>query len=229
MTSHPLAGALDQYRESFSQVVPFDPGRDSLYRLDLTLQNSLLNEQIYTDTTLFSRWINEMLRAHGARYGIGGYAEHRDIYAKSDHFDASGEPRRLHLGVDIWGPAGTPVFNFYDAVVHSFADNNRNGDYGATIILKYELGGHAFHALYGHLNRAALAGLQKGGFVPAGKQIASLGVPQENGNWPPHLHFQLIIDMKGMAGDFPGVCRYSERDIFLANCPDPQVILSAGF
>jgi hypothetical protein len=48
----------------------------------------------------------------------------------------------------------------------------------------------------------------------------------ENGHWPPHLHFQLIIDMGKAKGDYPGVCKYSEREKYLDNCPDPGFILS---
>jgi peptidoglycan LD-endopeptidase LytH len=47
----------------------------------------------------------------------------------------------------------------------------------------------------------------------------------ENGNWPPHLHFQLIADMEGWKGDYPGVCKYSEREKWLGNCPDPDLVL----
>jgi hypothetical protein len=31
--------------------------------------------------------------------------------------------------------------------------------------------------------------------------------------------------MEGRKGDYPGVCKYSERKKYLANCPDPDLIL----
>ena len=55
--------------------------------------------------------------------------------------------------------------------------------------------------------------------------IAEFGMRFENGNWPPHLHFQLIMDMEGWTGDYPGVCKFSEKDKWLANCPDPDLVL----
>jgi len=55
--------------------------------------------------------------------------------------------------------------------------------------------------------------------------IAHFGEPNENGHWPPHLHFQIILDMELKQGDYPGVCKYSERQKYLANCPDPDFIL----
>ena len=215
--------------KSFAQVVDFDPDRDKVLPLDFTIANTSLSPEILADTDLFTQWVAEKLAENGTRYGIGGYNEHRTIYARSEHFDGLEEPRRLHLGVDIWGPAGTPVYNFYDATVHSFNFNNNYGDYGATIILAYQFKDLKFFALYGHLNLASLNGLTIGEFVPKGKQFASFGVKEENGYWPPHLHFQLVLDMQGKNGDYPGVCQFSKRDVFLENCPDPALILKNTF
>jgi peptidoglycan LD-endopeptidase LytH len=47
-----------------------------------------------------------------------------------------------------------------------------------------------------------------------------------NGDWPPHLHFQLITDMMGNTGDFPGVCLPEEKQAYKVLCPDPIGILS---
>lgn len=216
---------IDNYAGEFDKVVDFNPPQDKVFPLDFTAANHELTEDLLADTDKFSDWINTKLTTAGAKYGIGGYNEHRTIYGRSTHFDSLEEPRRLHLGVDIWGPAETPIYNFYDATVHSFKFNDNFGDYGATIILKYELDGKVFHALYGHLSLTSLNGLANGQFIPKGKQFATFGVKEENGYWPPHLHFQLIFDMQGMEGDYPGVCQFSERDNYLANCPDPARII----
>lgn len=211
------------------KVVDFDNKMDKLLPFDFTASNTELTDDILKDTDVFSAWVSQQLVKHGARYGIGGYNEHRTIYSRSPHFGSAEEPRRLHLGIDIWAPAGTPVYNFYEATVHSFANNNNFGDYGATIILRYEIDGFTFHALYGHLSLASLNGLTEGKAIPAGAQIATLGAKEENGNWPPHLHFQIIYDMEGLKGDYPGVCKFGERERYLANCPDPNFILQFDF
>lgn len=206
-------------------VVPLEHN-DKLLRMNLTASNTELDADTFTSTGRFSVWVNELLQHAGARYGVGGWGEHRTIYARSEKFDTSGEePRRLHLGIDIWGPAGTPVFAPLDGIVHSFADNNAFGDYGGTVILQHEVNGFTFHTLYGHLSRASLADKHEGAAVAAGEAIAAFGIPEENGHWPPHLHFQVILDLEGKRGDYPGVCRYSERERWLANCPDPDVLL----
>ncbi|KIO76233.1 peptidase M23 [Pedobacter lusitanus] len=212
-----------------SSVVSFDSSADRLYPFDFTAGNLELTDQILADTAAFSAWVTKKLEDTSSRYGIGGYNEHRTIYSRSAHFDTAEEPRRLHLGVDIWASAGTQIFNFYDAVVHSFKNNNQFGDYGATIILKYELNGLTLYALYGHLSLASLNGLQAGQFIAGGTPFAAFGIPAENGNWPPHLHFQLMFDMQGKEGDYPGVCQFSNRAVYLNNCPDPGLILNRTF
>jgi murein DD-endopeptidase MepM/ murein hydrolase activator NlpD len=223
-------GQIIQSNASLIQkVVDFDIKQEQLLPLDFTAANTELSDEILDNTDLFSNWVNKKLAKNNARYGIGGYNEHRTIYSRSAHFNTGEEPRRLHLGVDIWGSAGTPIYNFYDATVQSFANNNNFGDYGATIILAYEIDGFKFNALYGHLNLASLSGLEEGKFIPAGAKIAELGAKEENGYWPPHLHFQLIENMEGLKGDYPGVCKFSEREKYLANCPDPNLILKSTF
>jgi murein DD-endopeptidase MepM/ murein hydrolase activator NlpD len=209
-------------------VVPLNPGNDKLLLLDFTAANTDLDADTISDTSLFSAYVSGKLSAAGARYGIGGYAEHRTVYSRSKVFDAetqSEEPRRLHLGTDIWGDAGTPVSAPMEGRVHSFAFNDHFGDYGATIILQHETGSLRLYSLYGHLSLRDLDGLYEGKPVAAGECIAHFGQPQENGHWPPHLHFQLMFDMEGMKGDYPGVCRFSEREKYLENCPDPDMIL----
>jgi len=208
------------------KVVNFNENTDQLLPLDFTAGNTELTTETLADTDLFSHWVEQKLLKHNARYGIGGYNEHRTIYTRSAHFDTEEEPRRLHLGVDIWGPAGTAIYNFYDATVHSFANNNHFGDYGATIILNYEIEGFTFHVLYGHISLESLNGLKEGDFIPAKAEFATLGDKEENGNWPPHLHFQVILDMGNLKGDYAGVCKFSQRDQYLANCPDPNIILA---
>lgn len=223
-----ITDLLIRNKSIFHQVVPFDPACDILLPMDFTATNEELTDEVLGDIMLFSQYITGKLEKASARYGIGGYNEHRTVYRMSRVFDGGNEleePRRLHLGVDIWGNAGTPVMAPLDGTIHSFAFNDRVGDYGATIILQHRLEGINFYSLYGHLNLASLQGKKEGELIKKGNIFAAFGEPAENGHWPPHLHFQLIIDMENWKGDYPGVCKYSEREKWLANCPDPSLIL----
>lgn len=216
---------LQNHPTAIGKVVDYNAGTDRLFPLDFTAANTELNMDIIADTQQFSAWVSEKLKANNCRYGIGGYMEHRTIYAVSAHFDTDDEPRRLHLGVDIWGNAGTPIYSPFDGTVHSFQDNNNLGDYGPAIILQHNLEGLTLYSLYGHLSRTSLNGLTVGMPIHKNQQIASLGNNQENGQWPPHLHFQLMYDMEGKYGDYPGVCKYSEKQKYQLNIPDPGWVL----
>src|ERR1700761_4299983 len=220
-----LAAYINANPVAVGKVVDFDAAADKLYQFDFTAANKDLDPDTFSDTAKFSTWVDEKLEANNCRYGIGGYMEHRTIYARSAHFDTGTEPRRLHLGVDIWSGEGTPVYAPLAGTVHSFQDNDNFGDYGPTIILEHNLDGLMLYSLYGHLSRKNLDGLYVGKSVNSNEQIATLGNIDENGHWPPHLHFQLMLDMEGKRGDYPGVCRFSEKNIYQKNIPDPQLIL----
>ena len=224
-TNQELAEKIKNYTNGFAPVVPYEKG-DGLLLMDFTAANTALTDEILSNTTLFSNYVDEQLEKAGAKYGIGGYNEHRTIYSRSHVFDTEGkEPRRLHLGTDIWGPAGTPVYAPLAGTVHSVGYNAAFGDYGATLILQHDIEGAIFHTLYGHLSLHSIEEKKEGDTIEKGDWIAAFGPPAENGQWPPHLHFQLIIDMQGWRGDYPGVCQISEREKYLANCPNPDFIL----
>jgi hypothetical protein len=220
-----LIDVLKQHRSFFNKVVPFNEEKDKLLLMDFTSENVHLSDSILADTNAFTTYVFEQLKNAEAVYGIGGYNEHRTIYSRSSKFDGKDEPRRLHLGVDVWGEAGTAVYAALDATIHSFNYNDRFGDYGATIILEHVLEGITFYSLYGHLSLKDIWGLQKDTFIPKGTEFAHFGDASENGNWPPHLHMQVIKNLHGLTGDYPGVCRYSQREEYLQNCPDPDLIL----
>lgn len=214
-----------KHRSGFRQVVDYYPAADKLLLMDFTAANTALIPELVASTFNFSRYVNQQLQNADATYGIGGYNEDRVLYKRSERFNV-GEARSVHLGIDIWGPAGTKVFTPVGGMVHSFANNDQFGDYGATIILQHQLDTIVFHTLYGHLSLKDLVPLQAGKFINRGEVLGHFGEPDENGNWPPHLHFQIIEDMRVNVGDYPGVCAPSERDKYLANCPDPNLILN---
>jgi murein DD-endopeptidase MepM/ murein hydrolase activator NlpD len=220
-----LAKYLREHQTIVGKVVDFDPSTDELFLFDFTAANTELTFEVIADTPRFAEYLNRKLAENRCTIGIGGYMEHRTLYARSVHFDTEDEPRRLHLGTDIWMPAGTPVYTPLNGVIHSFRDNDHFGDYGPTIILHHQLDGLELYSLYGHLSRKSLEGLVVGAPVKANQQIATFGNTEENGQWPPHLHFQLMLDMEACMGDYPGVCRFSEKEKYQQNIPDPDLFL----
>ncbi len=221
-----LAAYLAAHPIVIGKTVGFNPAADSLFQLDFTAGNTELDAATLSDPAKFDKWVSNKLSDNNCRYGIGGYMEHRTIYKGIPLFDNGvDEPRFLHLGVDIWAPAGTAVYAPLDGQVHSFNDNNNHGDYGPTIILQHNLEGLTLYSLYGHLSRKNLEGLSAGQPVSQNQQIGNFGAIDENGHWPPHLHFQLMFDMDGKHGDYPGACRFSQKEIYLKNIPDPRLLL----
>lgn len=219
---------IKAHTPAIQPVVPFKPTVDTLLAMDFTAANTALTDDLLANRESFTSYVSNKINRAGARYGIGGYEEHRTVYRMSPVFDGADgqlESRRLHLGTDIWGPAGTELMTPLDAWVHSFAFNNQPGDYGTTIILRHELEGFSFYTLFGHLAVKSIQDCKEGAYLPAGSVFAETGDWAENGGWPPHLHFQLILDIESWKGDYPGVCRFSEKKYWLANSPDPDLLL----
>ncbi len=230
-----LYNLLKSYGNQFHQVVKFNYETDRLALLDFTKNNVELAGINMQDIEEFRKYISDKLEKEKVKFGFGGYNELRVLYNRSGLFDknlpgnkdenAVDEPRRLHIGIDIWGVEGTEVYAPADGVVHSFGFNNNFGDYGATIILKHRLE-ETFFTLYGHVSLPDIENIKAGKAINCGEKFASFGKPEENGHWPPHLHFQIIIDIGEYKGDYPGVCKFSEREKYLQNSPDPDLILN---
>ena len=199
---------------------------DDAFVFDFTEKNRELQSIELSNTKEFTRYIFRKIRENNGVAGIGRYNENRTIYARSGLFAGAGsEPRTVHLGIDLWAKAGTPIFAPLSGMIHSFRNNKAFGDYGPTIILEHNVDGVVFYTLYGHLSIDSIKGLRVGQGIDTGDEIAHIGNYPENGSWPPHLHFQLITNMQGRQGDFPGVAGVADRERFLELCPDPNIIL----
>ena len=219
-----LETLLAQNRAALAPV--FAPPLTESACVALDLSSSSREFAGLTETEL-DQAILQKITAAGALAGVGGYLENRSLYKDTELFQGDAE-RCIHVGVDVFMPAGTELYAPLDGEIHSFANRQVPGDYGPVIILRHELAGVEFHSLYGHLALASLDGLREGKAIRAGEVIASIGARPLNGNWPPHLHFQLIRDMQGNRGDYPGVVRPAELDYYRENCPDPRPLLVNG-
>lgn len=225
LISERVRSVLLNNQNLIKNVIDFDFNNNPFYIFDLTEKNEELLNLDLSDQDKFIDYIFNTMKKSGCEIGIGRYDEDRIIYRRSSLFAQNEEARSLHLGIDIWAQAGVEVFSPLPAVVHSFQDNAHFGDYGPTIILEHVLGGEKFYTLYGHLSRESLAGLSVGKNITAGEKIATIGDYDVNGNWPAHLHFEIIVDIQDKVGDFAGVGKPSERELWLATCPNPNLIL----
>ncbi|MDX1907085.1 MAG: aminotransferase class III-fold pyridoxal phosphate-dependent enzyme [Bacteroidia bacterium] len=213
-------------------IVPVDlTGPESVW-LDLGVGSADLGTWAdITDPDRLQARVRDMLEAHpGARAGLGRYDEVRPLYT-TDAYETQGHDgpvwRTVHIGLDVCLPPGTPVSAPLPGIVHSFRDNAQDRDYGPTVILQHTVSPElTFYTLYGHLSRASLARLRPGQEIEAGEVFCEIGPMPENGNWFPHLHFQVMLDLLGHTGDFPGVAYPAQRTVWTSLCPDPWYLIA---
>jgi len=216
---------IESLTTTFTPVIGGDYAQKDFEYINLSETNIDLLKMEVASSTAFSVFIDEFLRNRLARAAYGGYSELRTLYNRSDLFNGDHSNRNIHIGLDIWVPAFSSIIAPLDGHVHSFKDNSNFGDYGPTIILEHNVQEHIFYTLYGHLSRASLDLLNTGQVFKAGDKIAELGDFAENGDYAPHLHFQIIKDMEGNLGDYPGVVRKEELKDYQLKCPDPNLLL----
>ena len=215
-------------QQSFHPIMDKAITADNSVILDLSIGSTDLgNVDEFSDTPLFTHQIFSQLAT--GQIAIGRYNEARPIYL-GDMFAVSLHERRtIHIGLDLFDHAGTPIFAPLDGRVYSAYENQGDKDYGPTLILEHQpTPDITFYTLYGHLDASVLTHLTVGQSVKAGDQIALIGDYPRNGNWPPHVHFQIITDMLGNTHEFSGVALPRYRDVWLSLSPDPNLILRLG-
>jgi len=229
-SSDEIANWLTDHEGEFASPLDLDLRTAPIHVLDLSVSSPLLdsdpakNEEAYL-TPRIEAEIAEM----GAQVGIGRHDESRYFYtspAFATGDNITDEYRTIHLGIDLFAPAGTPVFAPLAGKVVSFKDNNAPKDYGPVIVLEHKGDEHpTFYSLFGHLSIESLNGKIVGQRIEKGERIGTIGEVDANGGWTPHLHFQIITDLLELGTDFPGVARPSQRKVWLSLCPDPNLIL----
>lgn len=230
MTSTEFSSLLSSISSTPLSVLDASISFQHYIPLDLSVFNKALQDVDVNSSSALDEYINQHIHSHNGKVAYGGYIERRNIYQRSQHFneqDPSTE-RNIHLGMDLWLEAGSCVFTPMDGTVHSFKNNTNYGDYGPTLILKHTHDGVTFYTLYGHLSLDSITSLEVGQHFEQGNCIATLGDASVNGDYPPHLHFQLIRDIGDFVGDYPGVASQQDVTYYLENCPNPNLMLKLG-
>ncbi|MEL7021582.1 MAG: aminotransferase class III-fold pyridoxal phosphate-dependent enzyme, partial [Bacteroidota bacterium] len=207
-----------------------DFGASAPLLLDLSVSSlDLGNNTNFLTVNAFDRTVKRLLEDNQTTIGVGGYAEIRPFYTTDSYLVVGNNGpqwRTQHLGLDIWTAAETAVYAPLSGKVHSFQNNAFDCDYGPTIILEHEFEGcPTFYTLYGHLTLDSLEHLSVGMPVKAGQAFCKIGDYPVNGNWSPHLHFQIILHLLDKSGDYPGVAFPSESSTWLSICPPPPDVL----
>ncbi|HET7373972.1 MAG TPA: aminotransferase class III-fold pyridoxal phosphate-dependent enzyme, partial [Gemmatimonadaceae bacterium] len=229
--SAPAAARVSAYlaAQNPAPVIGVDLRREPSIVLDLSVASPLMSGDARENAEpALTQRVFALMRQSNVRVAIGRYDEPRLLYVAPAFAlgpRLTDEHRTIHIGLDLFADAGTPVFAPLAGTIHAFADNAAPQDYGPVIVLRHVTDdGTEFFTLYGHLSRESLRGLEVGRRVEAGDQIATLGAADVNGGWTPHLHLQIITDLFGLDTDFPGVARPMQRSVWRALCPDPNLI-----
>ena len=196
--------------------------------IDLSVSSKWLGHlSEFADFDLFEFKINQLQKKHPDTIIAGGYLEPRLVYntaAYQKNGNERKESRTIHLGIDFWLPSDTPVHAPLRGEIVIAENDAGDKEYGGLIILKHEVQELTFFSLYGHLSVQSATSRVVGEIIEAGEFIAHLGNYPENGNWPPHLHFEYMLSMLDYQKDFPGVAYHSEIDVWKSMCPDPNLL-----
>ncbi|WP_430413033.1 peptidoglycan DD-metalloendopeptidase family protein [Kordia sp.] len=227
MTSTSFLQFVTNLGKQSLHVLDANISKSDYIALDLSVTNEKLKTVAVSSSEKLGNYIDTHIAENHAKVAFGGYLETRGIYNRSEYFNDQNPAteRNIHLGLDLWIAAETPIYTPLDGEVHSFQNNTNFGDYGPTIILKHTIENVEFYTLYGHVSLISISTLTVGQQFTKGAQIATLGDATVNGDYPPHLHFQIIKDIQDYKGDYPGVSSQNDVAFYTQNCPDPNLLL----
>lgn len=217
-------------RFALNDIFP-DTDKTEFFNIDLSVSSKWLgHEKDYNDPKQFQFKLDQLQAEHPDKMLAGGYLEPRYFYDTPAFYGQGNnglEYRTVHMGVDFWAKDKTSVHSILDGEVLTVADQGYLKGYGGLVIVKHNEGGLEFYTLYGHLSKSSIGHLNVGDEVKAGDKIGALGSFSENGNWIPHLHFQLLLDHLSLKDDFPGVGFYSKLRVIKSLCPDPNLLFKS--
>lgn len=196
-------------------------------KIDISEKNIEIANFDISSSKEWRKYMNSYLKKYEKELAYGGYLETRNLYDRSVYFNnlAEHKKRNIHLGIDLWCKENTKVVAILDGKVHSFKNNDNYGDYGPTIILKHKIKNEIFYSLYGHLSMLSIATIKVGDAILQGSILGFLGDSSVNGDYAPHLHFQIIRKIEENFGDYPGVSSEEDIEFYKSNCPDPNLLL----
>lgn len=115
-------------------------------------------------------------------YGTGGF-----IWPSAAHWISGNDYGPSHLGIDIAGDLGDPVWASDSGVV--IWAGSMSGGYGNVIIIEHDTAAHTYDTVYAHLSAVLV---KCGQSVAQGQSIGQIG--STGNSTGPHLHFEVRMD-----------------------------------
>jgi len=208
-----------------------DTNTKEIHHLDLSVSSKWIGHQKdFNNLDLFQFKIDQLQKEKPNKIIAGGYLEPRALYT-SNAYDKIGnygkESRTIHLGVDFWFPENTAVHSIFDGEIVVAVNDAGDKEYGGLVILKHQTNNFMFYTLYGHLSVESATQHEVGDSLKKGQKIGELGNTKENGNWVPHLHFQVLLSILDYKTDFPGVAYFKQIEVWKSICPNPNLIFKS--
>lgn len=169
------------------------------------------------------KFVSELLKEKKADYLFGGFLEDR-TYIWRNHPNEKANSL-IHLGIDYTVPEETKIsLPMKGEVLHIMNDPENKRGWGGRIIWRLE---NNLYLLYGHLKQNI--NLKVGQICNKGTIVGIIGDKNENGDWWPHLHAQIMnqsfIDhYKDCLEEIDGYLSKDDSD--LKNVINPETIIS---
>lgn len=233
-TAHPAQKQFEKWAtENDFNVSDLFPtiNKNTVHPIDLSVSSKWIGHQKdFNNLDLFQFKLEQLQKTIPNKIIAGGYLEPRPIYTSTE-YDTVGnngkESRTIHLGIDYWLPQNTAVHALFDSEVIIATNDANNKGYGGLVVLKHKINGLKFYTLYGHLTIESATKHNVGNIIKKGEKIAELGNHPENGNWAPHLHFQIMLSLLNYKNDFPGVAYFNQIDTWKSICPNPNLLFKS--
>ena len=103
----------------------------------------------------------------------------------------------MHLGQDIAGPRGTPIYAFADGRVIQAQDSGVQG-FGGWVVVEHDIDGKQIQTVYGHEEPGQVK-VKTGDKVTKGQHIADMGSAGQSSG--PHLHFEVVEGDRAAGGE----------------------------
>jgi len=234
-TAHPNEKKFNEWASKNTFLLPdlfSSINKEEVHSIDLSVSSKWIgHQQDFNNLDLFQFKIDQLQKEVPTKIIAGGYLEPRALYT-STAYDTIGnngkESRSIHLGIDYWLPAYTPVHAIVDGEVVIAVNDAGDKEYGGLIVLKHQVEDFEFYTLYGHNTVKSISKHSVGDRILKGAKIAELGNYPENGNWAPHLHFQVALSLFDFTIDYPGVAYLKQIDVWKSVCPNPNLLFKSA-
>ncbi|MCF8077188.1 MAG: aminotransferase class III-fold pyridoxal phosphate-dependent enzyme [Desulfotignum sp.] len=214
--------------------------------MDLSVGSTWLGHaKDYTDPDRLAFELGCLSRQHKKALPAGGYLEYRSepfLKTYEAGMEAQGAVRAegnsgpvcrsLHLGMDVWAMAGTPVHALFDGRVVQVqkedsgcpATKTDRATGSAALVLAHRTPGKMqFYTLYGGLDLECMTRLDTDRAVEKGELLGRVAARTAAENRVPHLHFQVMLARPGQGCAFPRVVFPEQREVWKSICPDPNL------